>query len=53
MTFYRKDTPEKQCGVAKINGSLDFSLFDAALFAAIGMVVASLLCAIKSFLRRF
>ena len=53
MTFYRKDNPEKQCGVAKINGSLDFSLFDAALFAAIGMVVASLLCAIKSFLRRF
>ena len=52
MTFYRKNEPEKQCGVAKVSGSLDFSLFDAALFAAIGMIVASTLCAIKSFLRR-
>ena len=52
MNFFRREEPEKQCGVAKISGSLDFSLFDAALFAAIGIVVASVLCAIKSFLRR-
>ena len=52
LTFYRKNEPEEQCGVAKVSGSLDFSLFDAALFAAIGMIVASTLCAIKSFLRR-
>ena len=52
MTFYRKNEPEKQCGVAKVSGSLDFSLFDAAIFAAIGMIAVSILCAIKSFLRR-
>ena len=52
MTFFRRENPGKQCGIAKINGSLDFSLFDAALFAAVGMIAVSILCAIKSFLRR-
>lgn len=52
MTFHRRNEPEKVCGVAKISGSLDFSLFDAAIFAAVGMVAVSVLCTVKSILRR-
>ncbi|MBO5649177.1 MAG: hypothetical protein J6S76_04625 [Clostridia bacterium] len=52
MNLYRRDTPDKRCGVVKINGNLDFSLLDAAMAAAAGFVVLRILGAITSFLRR-
>ena len=52
MTFYKKNEPDKKCGVAKVNGSCDFSLLDAAVAAAAAALVLSLFGAVASILRK-
>lgn len=53
MTFYKREQPEKKCGVVKINGALDFSLFDAALYIAAAAAVWCVLSTVRSFFRKF
>lgn len=51
MTFYKREEPEKKCGVVKINGALDFSLFDAALYIAAAAAVCSVIRAVRCIFR--
>ena len=51
LTLHRREEPQKTCGVAKINGSVDYSLLDAALFGLLGTLALSILGAIRSILR--
>lgn len=52
MNLYRRDDPEKRCGLIKINGNLDFSLLDAVLTAAAGAVVLRIFGAFLALLHK-
>lgn len=52
MHLYRRDDPEKRCGMVKINGNLDFSLLDAVLSAAAGIVALRIFGALLSLLHK-
>ncbi len=51
MTFYKREQPETKCGVVKINGALDFSLFDAALVILAASAVWSVFRTVRSLFR--
>ena len=50
--FYRRDDPEKQCGVMKINGVFDFSLLDAGIVLGVSMLMLHILGGIARVLRK-
>lgn len=52
LTFYRRDNPDKKCGVMKISGVLDFSLLDLGIALGAFLLMSNILGAIVSFLRR-
>ena len=52
MTFYRRNDPDKKCGVIKMNGCYDFSLLDAGIVLGVAALAMSILGAVVSVLRR-
>jgi len=52
MNFYRRNDPEKKCGVLKLNGVFDFSLLDAGIALGAAVLMMNILGSIVSLLRR-
>lgn len=52
LTFYRRDEPDKKCGVLKLNGVYDFSLVDLGIALGTLVLLGNILGAIASLLRR-
>lgn len=50
--FYRRDDPQKQCGLMKINGVFDFSLLDAGIVLGASALMLHILGGIARVLRR-
>ncbi|MBE6560606.1 MAG: hypothetical protein E7662_05730 [Ruminococcaceae bacterium] len=50
--FYRRDNPDKQCGVMKINGVFDFSLLDAGIALGTAALMLHILGGIARVLRK-
>ena len=51
MHFYRRNEPEKKCGVVKVNGDLRFSLLDAGLCLAAAAVIFRFIRAVRCLCR--
>lgn len=52
VNFYKKDDPGKKIGVARLNGSLDLSLPEAAAIGACGLVLLGVLGTIRHAIRK-
>lgn len=52
LTFYRRDNPDKKCGVLKLNGVYDFSLLDLGIALGAVILMGNILGTIVSLLRR-
>ena len=52
LSFYRRDTPEKKCGVLKLSGVYDFSLLDAGIALGAAVLLCNILGTVVSLIRR-